>query len=52
MIHFLEQNQLLIVLAIVLVVWAGISIILFAIESKLKKAEARLDALAMNNKKN
>lgn len=45
MLQFLEQNQLLIVLAIVLVVWAGISMILFAIESRLKRAEAKLESL-------
>jgi CcmD family protein len=42
MYQFLEQNSLFVVLGIVLIIWAGISVYLFFIDSNIRKLEQRL----------
>lgn len=46
MLQYLEQNQMLIVLSIVLILWAGIAALLFVIESRLKRVEARIESIS------
>lgn len=43
MIEYLSQNSLYIVMLIVLVVWLGIYLYLFRIESRIKKLESKSD---------
>jgi len=46
--HFLETNSLYVVFCIILIIWAGISLFLFYLESKLKKLERKVRNLAEN----
>lgn len=43
--EFLSSNSIYIVLAIVLIIWAGISVYLFKIDSKLSKLEKKVEDL-------
>jgi CcmD family protein len=45
MYEFLENNSIYVVLIVVLIIWAGISIFLFATESKLNKLEKKIEKL-------
>lgn len=45
MYEFLENNSIYVVLIVVLIIWSGISIFLFATESKLNKLEKKIEEL-------
>jgi len=47
---FLHDNSLFVVLGIAIILWLGISVYLFMVDSKISKLERQMEDLRISNK--